>query len=279
MPSTKRKKSIKSKRNVKSWIIKSKLNKKKRCFHNFFEKMGVFVIACDGKNKRYDKFLKKSKSAKIHSCKISCVRGKDFEDDFICNLRDKNMLKSKAKMTKVEVAINMSHYNAWKLIVESKNNYGLVFEDDVEVSKNFIPQVNKILSSLEKNNISFSILHLWNGNWGKTLRKTTKVLKINEKLEIIQENDEYNAGAVCYILSKDYAKFLLKKSFPISMPQDELMGTFYNVGNHLSLKMKFDKKQDCYVSPLLKITCGGEFGTGTNTTQIHGAPTVNKIKC
>ena len=51
------------------------------------------------------------------------------------------------------------------------------------------------------------------------------------------------------------------------MPQDILMGSFPKKGNHLTLKMKYDKKQSCYISPLIDLECGGEGGTGTHSTQ------------
>ena len=44
------------------------------------------------------------------------------------------------------------------------------------------------------------------------------------------------------------------------------------------LKMKFDKKQDCYISPILDNPCGGEEGTG-NSTRVSNDPTIKEISC
>jgi GR25 family glycosyltransferase involved in LPS biosynthesis len=189
------------------------------------------------------------------------------------------ILSKHADMTKIEVSINMSHYNAWQKMLNSCQDYCLVLEDDIEVKASFIKNVNLILESLAENNIDFSILFLWNGNWNRTKSKQEQVLKINDKLTIMKETTHYNAGAAAYIISRKYAEFLTnpKRFFPIKMPQDMMMGKYYKQGNHLSLKMKFDKKKDCYVSPILNMPCGGEGGTGKGTTQQHSAPTIEQL--
>jgi hypothetical protein len=53
-----------------------------------------------------------------------------------------------------------------------------------------------------------------------------------------------------------------------------MMGDYVKKGNHLSLKMKYSKKDECYISPILDLECGGPGGTGTLTTQEHSAPTI-----
>ena len=57
-----------------------------------------------------------------------------------------------------------------------------------------------------------------------------------------------------------------------------LMGTYYKHGNHLLLKMKFDKKEDCYISPILDNPCGGEEGTG-NSTRVSNDSIIKEISC
>jgi len=267
-------------RSARSWIKKTSksCSNRGKCYNNFNYKLGSYVITCKGYNKRYNKFIKYAKKANLEACKIDCIVGKDFDDNFICNLQNTKVVSKRAEMTKIEVAINMSHYNAWKSVIDSCLDYGIIFEDDVEVHKDFIDNINLILSTLEINKIDFSILHLWNGNWSKTLSHTKKIIKINNKIEILKETQEYNAGAVAYVISKDYAKFLMNKFFPIKEPQDILMGSFPKYGNHLTLKMRYDKKEQCYKSPILDNPCGGEGGTG-DSTQTYDAPTIDEIKC
>ena len=43
--------------------------------------------------------------------------------------------------------------------------------------------------------------------------------------------------------------------------------------------IKYDRKEGCYESPILDNPCGGEGGTGAETTQVYDAPTVDNVKC
>ena len=43
--------------------------------------------------------------------------------------------------------------------------------------------------------------------------------------------------------------------------------------------MGYSKKDDCYISPVLDLECGGEGGTGSQTTQTYEAPVIKKLKC
>lgn len=282
---------IKERTCVKACLIKSKKKKisadywmKKtdktcslsgNCYNNFDVKMGVYVINCSMHKTRYNKFKKYALAANIKACREPCVLGKKFNQENICEMIKKGLVSEKADMTPIEISINMSHYNCWKRLVNSCKDYALILEDDVEIKPNFIKQINKIMSVLtEKNLDDFSVLHLWNGNWGSTKSKQKLVTKINSKLIVMKETDYYNAGAAAYIISRKYAEYLMKRFFPIKIPQDIMMGNYVKYGNHLTLEMKL--KNDCYISPLLNMECGGPGGTGSQTTQEHTASTIAK---
>lgn len=251
---------------------------KKECYNNFNKKMGVYMINCDMHTERLEKFKKYAKKAGLNACRIPCILGKKITTEEFCRMIDDKVVSKKANMTPVEVSINMSHFNCLQHLVNSCMDYALICEDDIEVKSDFISNVNLILDSLDKEGVSFSILHLWNGNWMKTISNMEKVLKITDKIQIMKETVPYNAGAVCYIISRKYAEHLIKKFFPIREAQDLLMGSFIKEGNHLTLKMKKNKKTGCYDSPLLNMPCGGEWGTG-KTTQDYEAPTIDKYVC
>jgi GR25 family glycosyltransferase involved in LPS biosynthesis len=185
-------------------------------------------------------------------------------------------------MTNIEVSINMSHYNAWQKLITSCKEYALILEDDIELKRDFVQNVNSILDHLELKKMKFSILHLWNGNWARTktaCKNITSVNIVDKKIKIIKETREYNAGAAAYIISREYAIWLSDHFFPIEIPQDILMGLYVKHGNHLSLKMKWNKEESCYQSPLLDMPCGGEGGTGSQTTQQYDADLVDELNC
>ena len=99
-----------------------------------------------------------------------------------------------------------------------------------------------------------------------------KVFKKIEDTTIYLNSGWYNYGGAAYIISKDYAKFLIKKSFPIRTPQDILMGAFPNKGFHFSIKARYSKIDDAYHSPILDVPTGGPYGTGSLSTQSHESP-------
>jgi GR25 family glycosyltransferase involved in LPS biosynthesis len=265
-------------------IRKSVRKKSRKCTKECTEKkfnvnMSSYVINCKIHKSRIEKFRKFAKEAKMSFCREVCVNGKAFTDDILCEMVKRGIVSKKSEMTPIEVAISLSHLNVLQRFVNSCDDYAIVFEDDVEVRKNFVNSVNKIMAKLE--DTPFDMLFLWNGNWMKTKSKMKKVADVTNNIQIMKENAHFNAGAVCYIITKKYAKYLLEKAFPIRNPIDLFYGyyMFRKSSNLLSLKMSYDK--ECYLSPLFKgrkWVCGGDEGTG-NSTQNYDAKTINKIKC
>ncbi len=248
-----------------------------KCYHNFEIPMGVFVVNCSMHKARYEKFKKYAKQAGLEACRVPCVLGTKFNHGVMCKLIKNKIVSPRADMTTIEVSINMSHYNVWQRLVNSCYDYAMVLEDDIEVKSHFVDDVNDIMDSLiDKGMGDFSVLHLWNGNWAGSDEDHKKILTVKKGITVVQETSEYNAGAAAYIMSRTYAEYLMKKFFPIKLPQDIMMGEYPKKGKHLSLKMKHRKKDDCYLSPLLDMECGGAGGTGSQTTQEHSAPTIKE---
>lgn len=246
------------------------------CYNNFNTRMGVYVINCSIHKKRYEKFNKCAKKAGLEACRVPCIIGKKFDQHLMCKMIKDRIVSSRADMTAIEISINMSHYNCWKKLLNSCEEYALILEDDVEVKPYFIDKVNLIMSKLQDKELDdFSILHLFNGNWGDTSHRHKHIMNVSPGITIVKETEAYNAGANAYIISRNYAEFLMKRFFPIKIPQDIMMGDYVNYGNHLSLKMKYRAKDKCYISPLLNMQCGGEGGTGLST-QEYNVPKISK---
>lgn len=247
------------------------------CYNNFSTRMGVYVINCAVHKKRYNKFKYYAKKAGVNACRVPCVNGKKFDQHMMCKMIEEKIVSRNVDMTTIEIAINMSHYNCWKKLVNSCQKYALILEDDVELKPNFIKQVNKIMDSIVTNNLeNFSLLHLWNGNWSDTEHKQKHMLSVGKGLDICRETEKYNAGAVAYIISREYAEFLMKRFFPIRQPQDIMMGSYISGRLHLTLKMKYNNRKNCYISPLLNMECGGVGGTGSQSTQAYTQPPVGR---
>ena len=238
--------------------------------------MGVYVINCDVHTKRIRKFNRYAKAAGITVCREGCVNGRKFTSSVVCKMVQQGLVSRSADINPIEVAIFMSHYNVWMRIVQNCENYGVVFEDDVEVKPNIVTRINRIMRGLKRNDLNFSILWLWNGNWMDTKRSDVVTI---DRLLIQRELREYNAGAVGYIISASFAKYLIEHAFPIKEPVDIYIGSKVKFGDHLTLKMRYRKRDNCYISPLLNLVCEGEYGTG-ETTQDYTRKSIRKeTKC
>jgi lipopolysaccharide cholinephosphotransferase len=270
--------------NPRAWEAKKtkRASRTGGCYNNFNEKMPVYVVNCAMHKVRYEKFKKYAGAAGVKACRVPCILGKKFSHGLLCEMMKNGVLDRDADMTNIEVSINMSHYNCWRKLVNSKLDYALILEDDVEIKRGFVDNINDIFDALDKADVGFSMLQLWDGHWDQPRghRNTRKpFLKVNKDLQLMKQTEEYNSGAAAYIISREYAEFLILNFFPIEMPQDILMGEYPKEGNHLALKMKYTAKNHCYISPVLDMECGGEGGTGTQSTQDHEARTVDEIHC
>ena len=265
------------------WMKKDTLtcSRAGNCYNNFDIKMGVYVVNCAMHKQRYDKFKKFAEAANLKACRMPCVLGTKFTQELMCKMIQDKLVSPKADMTTIEVSINMSHFNCWKKLVNSCQEYALILEDDIEVKPDFIEKVNLIMERLkETDNDDFSLLFLWDGLWANTEKSNKFVTRVAPGVTVMRQTEEYNAGAATYIISKKYAEFLMKRFFPIKIPQDIMIGSYPNQGKHLTLKMAYRKKDECYLSPLLDMECAGDFGTGSQSTQEHTAPTIfERWKC
>lgn len=93
----------------------------------------------------------------------------------------------------------MSHIKLWKQLVESKDDYYIVLEDDIELVDNFKEKLNVTLHHILQNPFSelcFLGHFLWSG----------KPAKSNDYPELSKlSNDDYMGGTYGYIISKSAA--------------------------------------------------------------------------
>lgn len=242
----------------------------------FKEKIGVYVINCDIHKKRLKTFKKYANKANLNYNRQRCVNGKKFTDSRILQMIDKGILNKNTKMTPIEVSINLSFVKVWQKIVNSNNDYGIILEDDTKINKNFINDINDILSSIKEHKSKFDVLYLHNGNFSYTKSSQKKILTTKNGIHILMETKGHNAGGPAYIITKKFAKYMLDKIFPIKEPHDMLMG--YTRGKKFyTVKMKKNIK-GCWEAEklIVKVSCNGEYGTG-DSTQDYEAETIKDI--
>ena len=221
-----------------------------KCSDNFENKMPLFLINCAIHKMRLEKFKESAKNAKLKFCRESCVNGKKFTDNIIYKMyTHKPQIVKKKDITPIEISIFMSHINAWIKILDSGCKCGMVMEDDVILKKTFKKNVDLTLRTLEEHKKKFDILFLWNGNWANTKSFMKKILKINNKITIMREMEDFTSGTVCYIITCDFIKKILKEVLPIKDPVDMYLGTWFRRARLYSINMKYNRTLQKDLSP------------------------------
>lgn len=108
----------------------------------------------------------------------------------------------------------MSHYEAWNLIANGVDDFGIVFEDDLHISEKF-PALIKIVGKFLDNNID--IVHLEATKHRVLLDKHEAVETGSTRL-IRVKSEVWGAGA--YIISKQVARKLLQSPEKNHSPTD-----------------------------------------------------------
>jgi glycosyl transferase, family 25 len=118
-------------------------------------------------------------------------------------------------------ACSASHYNFWKELISSKSQFGIVLEDDVELSDDFkdlvcslswIPD-NSYLIKLEKATANKSSKLLLGPELSSACGNTRQVRKMYSR----------HCGTAAYLLSRDGAKIAVNWPKPFSVPIDHLL--------------------------------------------------------
>lgn len=239
----------------------------------FEHKINVYVINCKKHIKRLELFKKYANKAGLTFKKQECVNGSKFTDKIIMSMINKGILSKNSDITPIEVSINLSFMKVWSKIVSSKHEYGIILEDDIHISKDFVSYINDILTSVKDTN--FDVIYLHNGNFASTKSSQKLILKTTiNNLPILAETKGHNAGGPAYIISKKFAKYMLDKSSTIKYPHDMLMG--YTEGRKLFTVKMSKNKSGCWEGPLLKMSCDGDYGTG-DSTQNYKVETIKDI--
>jgi GR25 family glycosyltransferase involved in LPS biosynthesis len=232
------------------------------------------VINCKVHENRLKKFKEKARLAGIpHVTRVSCINGRKFTDGTFCSLIHEGILNDRAELTPTEVAICLSHAKCWRQLLNSKDDYMVVFEDDCRPYRSFMSKFQSVMDS----DLDFDILWLYNGNWKMTKNAYKKVSTV-EKIPIYRETKPYIASASCYILTRKWAQTLYDKMFPIMYAVDDFMGRVnithakhYTVAN----KKAKNASYDCFtISPFVYVPCPSE----GNTTQSYHSITIDERK-
>ena len=223
--------------------------------------------------------------------RISCQDANALTPTYICKLYKDRKLSRHSSLVPTQIAISMSHAKVWERLVQSDNDYALIFEDDARPLGGFVQNLNAIFKYiLITRCVRFDILWLWNGDYEGTSKHLKRFGIVNDIHILEEKKSSYTAGAAAYVIHRNYAKRLLDNFFPIEHPIDVYAGMRSKYGvtkRHFTLKMKvYDINKGCIQSDLVKLGCGGFYewegkpaGGQGRSTQNYNAEKVNMYPC
>ena len=129
-----------------------------------------------------------------------------------------NLLHGK-KTNLGELGCYFSHLNVLKKFLDTKEDFALVCEDDIEFEEDIVEIINSAISS----GIDFDLLRLSGGS-DKTKEKGMPIkLKKIYKEFYIALNFGFKSGTGCYLINRLAAKNLLERMSIMSLPIDHAM--------------------------------------------------------
>ncbi len=239
---------------------------------NSFE---TYVINCGVHSKRLNTFKKYAKKAGLEIKREECVNGKAYTNKTLLDMVKDGIISKNAELSPIEVAICLSHYNSWVRFVETGcSPYGLIMEDDAMVKPDFVDRITNVLETLQHDKKKFGILIIHPGNWMQTKSRQKRVANV-DGLRINRETVEHNPSGTAYILTRPFAKHLIKNMFPIELPVDIYIGdNLTKKFPHFTLvPVRDPKSPDCWKASLLDVGCGGDEGS----TQDYEADNIKTI--
>ena len=129
-----------------------------------------------------------------------------------------NLLHGK-KTNLGELGCYLSHLNVLKKFLNTKEDWALVCEDDIEFNEDIVEIINDALRS----EISFDLLRLSGGsNKTKEIGLPLKLKKIYKDF-FLSLNFGFKSGTGCYLINRHAAKNILQKINKMSLPIDHAL--------------------------------------------------------
>ncbi len=119
-------------------------------------------------------------------------------------------------MSPVEVAISVSHFRAWQRMLDEGRDHVLVIEDDYKLSSRF----PAFLTDFDRKRPDVGLLRLEAQLGSVRLHRWAEAGPLETSLHMPLS---YQTGAGAYIISADYARWILASPKRFAMPVDDIL--------------------------------------------------------
>lgn len=177
-------------------------------------KLTNFYINLDRSVSRNQHMIEQFASFKIPVTRISAIDGQALETS---DTRRMNPEKENyRKLTKGEIACFMSHRKAWQALLDCESTHGIIFEDDIKLSKS----AKTLLSDLSSLSEDVGLLKLDNMPFGAM---TSNAMSIPGHDYMIKQIQTKAVSSAAYVISREYAQRMLDATPDFSAPVDIVM--------------------------------------------------------
>jgi GR25 family glycosyltransferase involved in LPS biosynthesis len=184
----------------------------------------TYVINLDRSKDRLKNITKEMNNAHLSFIRWNAFDGSKLNFN---KLIQKNVLNEKNKMMVGAIGCSMSHISLWKEAIKHKKNI-LVFEDDVNIPKDFSKELQIYLNQLPK---KWDILYLGASNInGKKYSNNLLVPNI-----MPYSNSTHNTGMYAMLINYNFLQKLIENNLPISDAID------------ISIRNKLFNKSNIYI--------------------------------
>jgi glycosyl transferase, family 25 len=178
----------------------------------------VWVINLKGRPDRLERIAKQLDQMKVNWSRFDAIDGKK------CNKIQLDISKSHGKIGELSNgtrACSASHYKCWQEFISSNKEYGIILEDDVQLSVDFEKLIEN-LSWVPKNSNIIKLEKFAADRPSKLLLGPVLSRAIYGSREVRRMYSRH-CGAGAYLISKAGALKILNAQKPFSVPVDHLL--------------------------------------------------------
>lgn len=201
-----------------------------------------FIINLDSCPEKWQKSSSLLNSLGFRPERFPAVYGKSIDSSYLQSIThpsvDYTIKRGRSTDEQIQglgaIGCYLSHVKLWEMLVESKNEMFLIFEDDLKSNVNVdINKLESYVTKIDRQHLDWDIIYL---GFYKPLPYGSEDLKISD--EVYQVN-EITFTTHAYLIHRRGAKKLLKQAFPIVHQVDSYMSFMASRGDLNSFRSSY----------------------------------------
>lgn len=222
------------------------------------------VINLDRSPERLQKISMALKNYGLNFSRVQAVDGKCLTEDEVCQWTIPKLKRQLffRDLSRAEIGCCLSHRKCWQMLVDSSEDWALIFEDDCVFSERALPFITNekwIPEGIKLCQLS----HL--GNSGDKILIEKRKYDLNDGRRMIRVIKPHHIGTGAYYIHREVAKLALDATKTFEAPVDEMI---------FSLRYPFGRRYAGWiVNPYpVKLDTLAESTIGHETTRGFGKP-------